>query len=250
VRLGARLRDVAGALEAPHGSRVRILEELSSDLEDLYATLRADGLTAEQARRRAELLLLPSVEAAAALEYVHRPLWLRLVERFSDRARHRLELALLLSMTVFMVVVTVAALAAAGLLHAPTPSLALIALIAGGAAAFVLVKAFAMHVGRARDAQHVRAGLPFLLVAGCASSTTALLGSLAGLYATAGRISGNPSLQAPLILEWLWRSVGAGALALLMALGCGVAWLTFMARAAAMDAAEARLKTLSSRRTS
>ncbi len=92
---GAELRELAERLDLPQPMRSRILLELSADLTDLAAALRAEGATEEEARRRAVEVLFPSGAALAELERLHRPLYRRLVDRFSEPARHGVERSLL-----------------------------------------------------------------------------------------------------------------------------------------------------------
>ena len=56
-RFEAVLKRIGSRLELPHPARTRVLEELSSDLEDLYRAYRARGLDGEEAASRADRLL-------------------------------------------------------------------------------------------------------------------------------------------------------------------------------------------------
>ena len=98
------LREVAGRLELPEPTRSRILLELKGDLAALAESLRAEGVPDPEARRRAMATLLPDVQSLQALRTLHRPLWERLVDRFSEPARHRLERLLLAAMVATLVI--------------------------------------------------------------------------------------------------------------------------------------------------
>jgi hypothetical protein len=91
TRFAHVLQRAEQSLHAPEPRRSRVLLELAQDLDDLFAELRAGGLTEDEAARRAESLLAPSSEAIDALCRVHAPLHVRLAERFSAGSSYRVE---------------------------------------------------------------------------------------------------------------------------------------------------------------
>lgn len=235
MRFGALLRDVAEGLEAPHYARVRILEELSADLEDLYEALRAQGLTAAEARRRAQAALAPTPEVASALAYVHRPLLTRLVERYSDRTRHGLERSMLALLTVAMMVLASSGLSAAGLPGGGSPALVLVLCVGGGAAALSVRAMVRLYIGTGRVAAGVRSMLWMLPAAAGGALAIALLDMLLGLARTATAIRSDPAHEAALVLDWVRATAAVNALALLVTLGCAQAWMFLVGRLARME---------------
>lgn len=74
----ARLQAADQRLHLPLRRKVVLLRELRGDLEDLEATLQAEGADPEAARDLALRLLDPSDDALAALERLHTPWYSRL----------------------------------------------------------------------------------------------------------------------------------------------------------------------------
>lgn len=229
------LRDVAARLEAPHRARVRILEELDGDLADLTAELQAQGLSVEDARRRAAELLVPSPDVARVLAYVHRPLWERLASRFSEAGRHRVERGVLIIATVLVMSLTLGTLAATGLLRQSSPYLAGVLALGGLAVALALLKGYQAYLRGEPSPERLRFGLGAFLVIGAGAIGLAALGVVSTLAETAGRIAENVAQQGPLLLDWLRAAVTLAGLGLVVVLGCGLGWLWFARRAAVVE---------------
>lgn len=238
---GARLRRVAEELDLPAGTRIRILEEVSGDLDGLYRELIEQGLSPAQARRRAESLMAPSSEAAQALERLHRPLPVRWAERFSDRARHGLERTLLGLMTALALVLSLAGLARGGLLRDPSVFLWPILGLAGLLALLAAVRAAAWWMGGVVDRAQWRRDLAALLLVPMLSLLLAALGTVVELAEAAGRIQGDVAVQRAALMAWLFRSAGLWWCALITALAAGLIWLLLAGRAAAVERRETRL---------
>ena len=77
------LRQLESGLASPVPARLRILRELEFDLEELQGRFRADGLSDEEARRRAIEALVPDGEALETLDRLHMPWYRRVTRRLS-----------------------------------------------------------------------------------------------------------------------------------------------------------------------
>lgn len=121
TRFAHVLRRAESTLRTPEPGRTRVLMELAQDLEDLFAELRAGGLTEEEAAGRAEELLAPSPEALEALGRVHAPLHVRLAERYSEGSGHQVERWLLTGATVLSLLFAGYVLLAASSLSPSSP---------------------------------------------------------------------------------------------------------------------------------
>jgi len=119
-RFSAELREMADRLSLPPSTRVRIVRELSADLEDLAAALERRGIAPEEARREAMRTLVPSPATLAELNACHRPLYERLVDRFADPVRHRLERTLFAVGLAALTALGIAALSLLDLFREPT----------------------------------------------------------------------------------------------------------------------------------
>lgn len=236
MRLAPSLREATRRLSAPPGARLRILEELRGDLEDLQATLRAAGVPEAEARRRAEQLLVPGDTALSELSAVHRPLWIR----WQSRLPHQVGWPAVALSGLAGAIGLIALANAAGLSDLP---LFLVPLAGIAAAALVRVGTHVVRVWVLGDSEpaRMRAGIGDLLVAAVGATAASASGVLIELYRTASRISTAPDLELVLAIEWVRRSVVLGAAGMVVALACGTGWLFFARRAAVVEQRERAL---------
>lgn len=233
------IRRVAEQLDLPQPVRSRILLELAADLEDLAAALRQEGVDEEEARRRALASLLPSPSALAELRGVHRPLYQRLVDRFSERARHRLERLLLVGVSAVVLGIGFEALARVHLLSSPSvfvwPLLAVAVLVV----VLGTGKLLQLYVVKDHALARLRWGMFLLPVLAFASGAVGFIGLVLDFYATASAIEADVRLQALLVLGWLRRDMPMLALALLVGVLAGLFWFVAAVRIAHIEQAEA-----------
>lgn len=225
MRFAARLKEAATGLEATLRVRRRVVSELAADLEDLYGAYRAEGLPGPEARRRAERVLAPSPEVLAALSRMHRPIWVRLGDRFGEVGRHRLEWALLVALTIGFCGVSVAGLLRAQMTPAPVPFAAAILLVAFVSLLYALGIGLAQYLGRWPRSAGSRVDGRLLVAAATSVLVLAGLGSLVGLWRISAVIEANPALEMASVLRWVREASGLGALGLLVALADGLALL-------------------------
>lgn len=233
------LRELARVLEVPEPSRSETLLEVRSDLEAMAAALRARGVEAGEARRRALEWLVPRERAVWELEGVHRPLYLRLVERFSAPGRHRLERGLAVCLWSVQLAWAVWALSAFDLLASPSAMLWPVLGLAAAVATAGCVKLFQLYVVGVHGRERLRRGLTLLLGLGAAGLIVAFGGAGLELYGVAGRLAADPGRQAHELVEWLRRSSGMVSVALLAASGAGLLWLVASVRIGRIEATEA-----------
>lgn len=231
MNIETTLRSASRELRAPPGVRLRFLQELRADLEDLQASLRAAGVPEAEARRRAETLLAPDAETLAALSQMHRSLWVRLSQRAPSAGGRRLGVVLAL---LTLAGATLALRASASLADL-TLFLVPIAGIAVAAVLQALVKAARIWLAGESESVHVRAGSGNLLVAAIGATVATTFGVVFELYRTASHIESVPSLQTQLVLELIQRTVTLVAAGVAVALPCGLAWLFFVRHAAGLE---------------
>ncbi len=235
----AELKAVAAELDLPEPVRSRTLLELRSDLEAMAAALRAEGIEEEEARTRALDVLLPSAEVGLELRGVHRPLYQRLADRFSEPGRRRAERLLLGLLALVALGSGLGALRGLDLVALRSPwlwvvlTVAVLVVTAGGSKLFQLF-AMAPH-GRAR----LRRGLPLLVALGVAALVVGFGGVVADLYGAAGRLGAAGGVQSPEVLAWLRRSSALMCAALLTAASAGLFWLLAAVRIAGIERLQA-----------
>lgn len=240
----AELRALAERLDLPQTVRADIVRELDADLRGLADALEARGIPREEARRRAVETLLPTPEALARLVSHHRPLYRRLVDRFSDPIRHRLERALFGTALLAFALAGGAALGGLDLFADPaafTPLLLGLGLATGG---LVLWKLFQLHVRKEHRTERLRRGLGWLPAIAVAATVGSLLGLTWDLYGTAGRLieAGPEADPRAILLAWLRRDTAMASLGLVvgaLALGC---WLWLAAGVARVARAELEIE--------
>ena len=240
-RFGAVLRRVGADLALPQPARARILEEMAADLEDLYRVYRARGLGEEEALRRAERALGASPEAVAALVRLHRPLYQRLLDRFSADARGRVE-----RMALTLVSLAGVATAAGALLHHaplsdPSPFVWPLLLLAAAAAATTLAVLFRLFVKQDHAPARLRDGLVPLLALSAAAALVGVFGALFEVYATAADVARSGSGSPEILLPRLRRGAEVAALGLAFTLAALLAWFHLRQRVLAIERAEAAL---------
>jgi hypothetical protein len=236
------LRRLAGRLDLPQPARADIVRELDDDLAALALELERRGLPRTAARRRAVETLLPASEALERLNAFHRPLYLRLVDRFSDPSRHRLERGLFGAALASLALLGTMALGGLELLGDPTP--ATFPLLALGLATVAVVpwKLFLLHIRRDVDSVRVSRGLGWLLVIAIAAAVLVFAGLALDLYATTGQLTTAGGNTGALLLAWLRRDMAMASLGLLVgALALG-SWLWLAAGVARIVRAELELK--------
>ncbi len=231
------LRALAAELDLPEPVRSRTLLELRSDLESMAAELERRGVGAEAARERALSALLPGPGAVSELRQVHRPLYQRLVDRFSARGRHTLERGLLVVLAAVYVAAGGLTLARLDVLAFPSPNLW--SVLTGGVLIGVVGVGKLFHLWVAGASGRLRRGLGLLLGLGAATLVAGFVGAVADFYTVAGALAdGAPQLAT--LMPWLRREMVLLSIALLAASAAGVIWLVaavWIARIEAMQAA-------------
>jgi hypothetical protein len=239
TRFQTSLDRIDAALTVPQPQRGRVIAELAADLEDLYGTLRADGLSAADAERRALELVLPEGAALRELELLHQPLYRRLSARLSGRARARFERAAVVFLSLGVVGLTAAGLPLGTLLAAPSPFL--VPVLALGCAGLVvaMVCALRMFVLGAASPDDGARGLDFVLLFAAAGPFLACTGLLIDLYIALGSIMADPTQTAGVLIRLLRADGTLLVSALCLALLTSLSWLLLHARLAVLREAAA-----------
>jgi len=235
------LREVAGRLDLPQPGRTRVLLELATDLEDLERTLLGEGMPPEKAHEKALEVLLPETETLTELETLHRPLYQRLVDRFSDPARHRLERLLLGAMTAGLFLISISWLSRADLFV--DPSLFLWPLLGLGFLTLAVSawKGFALFVKKDHGPERLQKGLVLIPALAVTGTIVALGGATFDLYQVAGRLEADYWTEAVELLRWLRRDSAMLSVGLLVSSIAGMLWLALSAAVALVEQSEAEL---------
>lgn len=236
------LREMAERLELPPPTRARIVRELAADLEDLAAALQRRGVAPEDARREAMRTLVPSPDILVELNAFHRPLYTRLVDRFADPVRHRLERVLFAVALAGLAGLGAAVVAKLELYRAPTAGTWPLSGLGVAGLGITLWALFELHVRRLLPAERLRRGLRWLPAIAVAAAVGGLAAVVLDLYATAGVLAGTGVDRFAVLLAWLQREMALASLGLLVgALALG-AWLWLAAGVARVEQAEMEME--------
>lgn len=113
-------RELNERLDLPARRRALLLRELRADLEDLAATLVAEGVAPDVARARAVEMLAPDADDARILTGMHRSFYARMVEGLRPARVQLVERGSIGAMAALAVLAPVLALASSSTLPAGT----------------------------------------------------------------------------------------------------------------------------------
>lgn len=220
----ARVLDrVNRELALPEPERSRILQEMASDLEDLYETYRERGMSEAEAVRQAEAALAASADTLAELIRIHTSLHRRLVERYAERGRHgaeKLLLGLLAAATLTWVAVVQLTQALDG---ASTFFWAVLA-VAAAVCVTVPVAGHAVLGGRA-EAQHAAPrARGAILALGVLAVLLGAFGAALDLYTAMGALAAADERSFYAFVPRLGRVADLLATSLAVGLAAGLAW--------------------------
>ncbi|HKJ02201.1 MAG TPA: hypothetical protein VJ997_07090 [Longimicrobiales bacterium] len=216
------LREVGQGLALPLPHRVRILRELSYDLESLTDLLVGQGISAEEAHRRAAEALVPDRAALDQLGRLHES-WYRRRTRAVTPDRLRLvERGALALATATVLAVEGLALRRVNLFGDPSPFLVPVLVAGAVLSALVLGKAFELFIKG--DHARPRTGLTTILAVAGATLALGVGGTVFDLYHLAGTLERTPALAGVLTPLWLGRSAVLMVVALILSMAGALGW--------------------------
>lgn len=207
------------ASRLPLAVRSRLGRELAADLQGAYDVLLARGWSRERALARARELVLPDDDALDRLAGVHRPLYDRLVERFSPHVVRRGERAAVVAVAAVTLTTLAGLLSRAGIFVHPSPFLVPVLASGSVAVAAVVAKAFHLFAARPSDPRALRRGLASPLAAAAVTLLVGTGGALVDTYRFAATV-GEAAPASPLPVVTF---VGSTAVLLAVALGLALA---------------------------
>lgn len=231
-----------GALDVPHPAKARILEELVSDAESLYAHYRRLGHDEASATREVEARLGVREPAAAELALLHRPLYARMVERYAAGREMAVEISLLVMTALALLGAGIVSMTRLNLLGAsPLPWLVLIA--GSGAWLTAVVSTFRILVRGDTRLDSMRRGLAAIPVLSFVAGSAAALSAVFDLYAVLPPAEAELGQVFRVLMPWVRDSATLLSAALATAAGTGIVWFLLQTRIAAAERAERALTT-------
>ena len=216
------LRELDRDLSVPLPERLRILQELESDLEGLRKQLEARGVPTEEARRRAVEALVPQGGSLQALSHLHAPLYRRLTWRLTDDRLRLIERWTLALATTFVVIAQGLILARVEPLSDPSPFLWPV--LGLGAVLFATVAAKAFQLWIKRDHGEAGRGLAAILVLCGATLALGVVGAFLEFIQLLTVLEATPRADSSLFFAWLVPACSLLSVSILLALAGGLAW--------------------------
>ena len=236
------LERLSNQLTTPLPRKTRFLRELTGDLQDLTRRFISDGLTAEEARRKAFEALVPDDTAVAHLEKIHRSWYRKQTRRWTDTGLRRFERTLLIGAFLVLFVAESRAIWQVDFGGYLLPFLWPV--LATGTAVVLLVLAKAFELWIKEEHRAPRRGLRALVALSSLPSGIALIGIQVDVIRLAGTLEQNPELANALILRSLIENCVTLSLAMLFGLVGAIGWLVFTQWIAVQEDAHRRALAL------
>jgi hypothetical protein len=240
-RFASLIRRTGEKLDVPQPARARVLLELAADLEDLYGLYRERGLDDSAAVRKVEEKFDVSDDALSQLVKLHRSVFRRWADRFSEQAQTLWERLLLVVIVIFIAVSIGPAFVSSTFFRDASAFIWVVTAIALIAVAFALAKSYQLYIKKDHGVRRLRTGLPSLLMLGCASIFTGWFGFIAGMYHAMSGIAGGVERPDLCIMNWLLGSVATMIASLMVAILTALLWFLLIGKVRRIERAEAAL---------
>ncbi len=230
-RFNVFLNQTGERMALPKATRSLILVEIASDLEELFNHYVQQGLSEEEAVTRAEEKVDMSDEALTELVRIHSDArgWTDRVTRRVQPFWERIALALIV---LFFIASTTLDHGVRPFAHLTGFIWPIIGIL------LALVVFFIVQMVRSSDHQsprRLRDSLVTPLFLGAASLVVGFAGAGIELYRTLLRMAADPEHAAPLFADAVLGSTATLVIALIVALGAGVAWFVLAGRVARLE---------------
>ena len=230
-RFNVFLHRTGERLALPKATRSLILVEIASDLEELFNHYVQQGLSEEEAAARAEEKVDMSDQALTELVRIHSDArtWTDRIARRTQPFWERFALALIV---LFFIAATTLDHGMRFFAHLTVFIWPIICIL------LALVVYFIVQMMRFSDHQsprRLRDSLATPLFLGAASLVVGFAGTGIILYRTLMRMAADPEHAAPLFANAVLGTTTTLAIALVVALGAGVAWFVLAGRVARIE---------------
>jgi hypothetical protein len=238
-RFSSLLRRTSDRLDLPQPQKSRILLEIAADLDDLYDFYISQGMTEEDAASKASEKFDLSDEALSELIEVHESMIRRFLGLISSQARSKWEKGVLSLVILFIAAYSGKQVASRQLLRDAGGFIWPVAGFTVAAAAVAVWQFYRLYIKKDHDIRRLRYGFSWLLLAGCGSAVTGILGSSIGMYRTVGRMLVEGGSILKFIIDWGISSSALMMAALLSATAAGTIWSILAGKAGRIEEAEA-----------
>jgi len=233
------LKETSGKLDLPQPEKSRILLEIASDMEDLHAFYREQGMGEEEAAARTIETFALSDEALADLVRVHQSALQRLLGRISAQACARWERLLVAFVVCFALAAVSPALLTTRLFAQATGYVWPILAFAAAALALSAYHAVRLFILRKHAARGLRRGMHWILGLGGASLVVSFGGSAVELYRATFRGAGDTPRALAHFVAWALGASATLIAGMLVAIVAAVIWFALVDKVKRIEIAEA-----------
>jgi len=233
------IKEINNRLDVPQPARSRVLLEIAADLEGMYDHYRKQGLSSQDARRRAIDHCDLSDDTLQELIHIHTSVWRRFMDRFSDQAQTRWERALLVVLLVCVAAAAGPLIVSVGVFKVAHPLVWLALGVTAAAVVFSGSKFYLAFIKQDHDARRLRAGLSALLVAAGADLLIGVYGNWMGLFRATRRAAGDLDRFWFFAVEWLLEGSSLLVVSFTAATLTALLWYVLANKVARVEQAEA-----------
>jgi hypothetical protein len=233
------LREVNGKIDLPQPEKSRILIEIASDMEDLYAFYREQGVAEKEAVDRTIEKFRLSEEALAELVRVHESRLQRLLGRVSMQARARWERFLVAFVVCFAFATAGRALLATRFFEQAS---SYVWPIVAAAAAIIALAAYhsgRLFILRRHDSASLRRGIHWILGFGAASLAIGAAGFTVDLYRAVLRGVDDTPRALVYFVDWALAASATLIASMVVAIIAAVIWFALVEKVKRIEIAEA-----------
>jgi len=235
------MRQIARRLDLPQPFRARVLLEIAADLHDLERHFLDQGLSEEEAQRRAIEHCDLSDEAISGLVRVHAGGYRRFLERLGAQARTRWERLFLAVILVFVALTSGRLVLTAGVFRAASAFVWPVLASTFLAVSVLVVKYHAAFLRQSHDSRRLRAGLTLAPGLATANLMIGMTGLWLGLYLAARRTALDSDHALTHVRGWMLSGSATLIVSLVSALLIAILWFVLARKIARIEESEAEI---------
>lgn len=232
------LKSVAERLDLPHPAKGRILAEIASDLEGLYAHYLNEGSSVQEARSKATEMLDLSDEALEQLVEVHQTLFRRWMDSLSLLAQLRWERGLFTVLVLILLATGIPQMTGEAFFQNPSPFVWPVAVLGFATLLLGLWKSYQIFLRKDHRIGRVHRGLPTMIFLGLLATALGAFGFSIELYLALEKLIFNYDGLWLYLIQWLERGIPLLLFSLSITLATALTWFTLSNKAQTIVTAE------------
>ncbi len=237
-RFSELLKQMNERLDLPQPTKSRILLEIASDLEDLYQLFLKQGLSRQDALKKAEEKFDVSDEALQELVEIHESTFRKLLGRISEQAQTRWERIILIALMLFVAGFSRMEIFSGNFFRQASGFVWPIVGLSFGTLVLAMQQIYKLYIKKDHDVKKLHDGLPWLLALGGASVLVGIYGWVLELYRSVLLIMGDVQMMLLYITRWAISCSAMMIVSLFAAIMAGLAWFILTNKVKKIEIAE------------